>query len=130
MIVRAVALLLALAWVPINAHCLLESVPGLEFVRCCADAEAPSPAPVGDPCKDDGCCTVESSHYQVPREETAASLLLLAILVEVCPVIPEGVTLSEVATGDPPAFPPPELPSSWQFALRTALPVRAPSLAS
>jgi hypothetical protein len=50
--------------------------------------------------------------------------LVPAPSLSVLPVTPEPVGLA------PPGTAPPEYPTSWQFLLRAALPVRAPSLVS
>ena len=49
--------LLAL-WLPATFHCQLESIPGLEFVRCASDTSNQSD------CSDDGCCAVEKQQYK------------------------------------------------------------------
>ena len=117
--------LLALAWVPLTSHCRLEAIPGLEFLRCSTDAENSTE---GDPCKDGGCCSVESAKYQ-SRQQHVALVVLAAILSEHNFAVVEHCLPSEVSLGILTSAPP-ELPSSWQFTLRTALPVRAPSLLS
>lgn len=119
------ALFLVLAWLPVVAHCQMESLPGLAFLEC-ASHEAPS----GDDCNEHGCCAVESSSYQVSRhEENSVSLAL--VLFEIEPVVmtvevvlPAAINLGVLTAA------PPELARSWQFVSRTALPVRAPSFAS
>ena len=119
--------LLALAWVPLTSHCILESIPGLEFLRCACDTQLPSSS--GDPCQDDGCCAVESAQYQSPRQQDLIPIVVFAIIpAEVFgvlqPSLPPEVSLGIVTSA------PPDLTTSWQFSLRTALPVRAPSFAS
>lgn len=123
----ALIILLALAWVPLTSHCKLESLPGWEFLRCAS--EAPLTPEEGDPCDEDGCCAVEFAKYQSSRQQEIAPVLLLGIL----PADPLGALdpLHPVGAGlGIPTSLPPELPVSWQFSLRAALPVRAPSLAS
>jgi hypothetical protein len=58
-------------WLPASAHCHLETIPGLEFLRCTADGQSSK----GD-CKDNGCCSVEKSQYK--SEQQGASLQLPA----------------------------------------------------
>jgi hypothetical protein len=121
-----VVALLALAWAPLTSHCQLESVPGLEFLRCSADVQMPTEG--GDPCQEGGCCTVESATYQSPRQQEI-TLVVVAILPGdsfgfLEPPLSNEVNLGVLNTG------PPGLPTSWQFFFRTALSPRAPSLAS
>ena len=121
--------LLALAWVPLTSHCILESIPGLEFLRCACDTQLTSTSSRGDPCQDDGCCAVESAQYQSPRQQDLIPIVVFAILpaevfVVLGPSLPPKVSLGIVTSA------PPDLPASWQFSFRTALPVRAPSFIS
>ncbi|HEX7653770.1 MAG TPA: hypothetical protein VF607_09705 [Verrucomicrobiae bacterium] len=114
--------LVALLWLPASAHCVLEQVPGLSFLKC--EVAAADHTTKGDGCG--GCCTVEQSHYrseiaplQVP---TAAGLII--------PCPPLAATQSpvpaEVRQGILTAAPP-LCSSSRHFLVRTALPVRAPA---
>ena len=122
--------LAALTWVLLTSHCKIEAVPGFEFLRCATDVHEPSESErSGDPCKDAGCCSVESAQYHAPRQHEIAPVIVFDIIpmdnfgvVEQC--LPKEVSLGILTAA------PPELPTSWQFSLRTALPVRAPSLAS
>lgn len=119
--------LAAFLWLPVAAHCQLESIPGLEFLRCPTGAQS-SPGTSGH-CGDTGCCTAEKSQYKTEqfRVTLPAPDLLPASSVsvfEVADTLPEEVRLGILTAA------PPDLPTSWQFAFRTALPVRAPSIAS
>ncbi|MDA1273217.1 MAG: hypothetical protein O2960_04065 [Verrucomicrobia bacterium] len=122
-----VVALMALAWVTVTSHCQFEALPGLEFLRCATELQVPDEG--GDPCNEGGCCSVESAKYQSPRQQEMLPVVLVAIL----PVddfdmlelsLPVGVSFGILTAA------PPELQASWQFSLRTALPVRAPSLNS
>ena len=120
-----VFVLAAFLWLPVSAHCQLESVPGLEFLRCSVEtADAHSPA---NDCS--GCCAVEKSQYraeQVRLTIPAPDLLPLSFT----PTLPALTSLpAESGVGILTAAPP-ELSPSRQFLFRTALPPRAPSLAS
>jgi hypothetical protein len=121
-------LVMALVWVPLTAHCRLASVPGLEFLRC-ADHEHSGHSD-NKSCEDCGCCVQESGKYQSSRwEDRVADVrpeFVTPIDVEVLAV---GLP-SEESEGVLVAAPPPPLSTSWAFALRLALPVRAPSAAS
>jgi hypothetical protein len=121
--------LLALTWVSLTSHCRLEAVPGFEFLRCASDSDAAHPDEGGDPCQEGACCSVESSHCQAPRQQEIVAAVLPAILPQLYADVPNASLPSEINLGVPKAAPP-EIPKSWQFSLRTALPVRAPSLAS
>lgn len=117
---------LALLWVPLMSHCKLESIPGFEFLHCASDAQG-SPANPGH-CGA-GCCSVESAKYQAPRNQETTPVVVVVILPcdllsDLAQSLPPEVSLGILTAA------PPELPTSWQFTSRTALPPRAPSLAS
>lgn len=102
---------------------------GFESLRCTMDVHASDTANEGgDSCKDAGRCWIESAQYHAPRPHEIA-----AVRVAIVPVDNFGVGVQslpkEVSLGILTAAPP-EIPSSWQFIFRTALPPRAPSFAS
>jgi len=109
-------------WLPLTQHCKLESIPGLEFLRCAPDAASNSD------CSDDGCAAVESALFKCPDNSNQIFSPALVWAVFPSPVLPPA-SVAEANNLRSDAAPP-ELPTSWQFSLRTALPVRAPSLAS
>lgn len=117
--------LAAFMWLPVSAHCQLEFVPGFEFLRCNV-----TPVESHSPSKDCGsCCSVEKSQYRADqvRLNVPAPELLPSLPVTVLPEVnslPVEVSLGILTAA------PPELPQSWHFLSRTALPVRAPSIAS
>jgi len=123
-----VIVLLALVWVPLTSHCRMEALPGLEFFRCAAEAQAP--AEQGDPCDEGSCCPLETAQYQASRQDDALPILLDGLLTysDSFGVIERSLP-PEVCVGVLTAAPP-ELPASWQFYLRAAPRPRAPSLAS
>lgn len=116
--------LAAFLWLPASAHCQLETIPGLAFLRCSADTQSSH-----DPCKDGGCCAVEKSPYQ--NASLRVTLPMLDLLPMLCaPLLKVTNTLpAEVSVGILTAAPP-ELLATWHFVSRTALPARAPSFAS
>ena len=117
--------LAAFLWLPVSAHCQLESVPGLEFLRCSIKA-SDSQQPAKD-CSD--CCAVEKSQYRAEHHRLTIptpDLLLLSL----APVLPPATALPAEVSGGFLTAAPPELPTTWQFSARTALPARAPSIAS
>lgn len=123
---KAIALIVLALWGLAAMHCKLEGVPGFDFLKsCCFVDSAPSSA---KDCESDGCGAVEDGGYRA-EEQTASApqpLLILALLSSVVEApMPELQTHSFVV----PKYPP-ELPKVWQFSHRTALPPRAPSIAS
>ena len=122
--------LVALTWVLLTSHCKIEAMPGFEFLRCATDVHTPAESESGgDPCKDAGCCSIESAQYHAPRHQEIAPVVVLAIVPADNFGVVEKSLPREVSVGILTAAPP-ELPNSWQFLSRAALPVRAPSLAS
>jgi hypothetical protein len=116
---QIVGLVLMLLWVPITAHCTLEDVPGLAFLKCATDTEQERD------CEGDSCTQLESATYKI--SDTHADFLPPA-LTEIFAFIMVGFRADEqlitvIET-------PPEIPCSWQFLFRTALPPRAPSFVS
>jgi len=119
------AILTLVLWGLAAMHCQLEAVPGLGFLKSCCSVDGEGSVPRD--CGDDGCSTVEDGKYR-PEERTASAPKPQLIPAAFAPVneapIPELQAVSFIAES------PPELPRSWQFAHRTALLPRAPSLAS
>jgi len=116
--------LAAFLWLPASAHCQLESIPGLEIFQCTAESSA-----AHNSCNDDGCCSVEKSqcHAKPLRITPPTPDSLPAALV---PVLTRSHSLpAEVSLGILTAAPP-QWVKSRHFISRTALPARAPSLAS
>jgi hypothetical protein len=104
-------------------HCKLETIPGLEFLRCPSDTDASSD------CQGDGCETVESALYKVPDHQNITPEPVLDTVV-----LPSLLEREDPPCENPPCWlvtsAPPELPKVWQFSFRTALPPRAPSIVS
>lgn len=118
--------LLALLWVPITAHCLLESAGWLPKILCCSDA-----CPGGNPNQgdEDACKSIESASYKVAGERV---VLVVQVLPALITDLLESLDSLSVASGisRPSMVAAPEDPVTWQFTHRTALPPRAPSFAS
>ena len=121
--------LAAFLWLPVSAHCQLETIPGLEFLRCVSDNQS---RPNQGHCGDTGCCSAEKSQYK------SEQLRLTLPSPDLMPIPATPLTpLSNLANGLPDEVSlgiltaaPPESLKNWQFLSRTALPVRAPSIAS
>jgi hypothetical protein len=116
--------LAALLWLPLSAHCQLETVPGFEFLQC-IDAQTP-----GDTdCNDSSCCAFEKSQYQSSQVRVTIPPPDLLPLLPVA-LIETRTTVSDEVSAAAFADAPPVLPKGWQFVFRVASPPRAPSFAS
>jgi hypothetical protein len=121
--------LAAFLWLPVSAHCQLEALIGLEFLACETDSSCH-----GDPKSSSDtadCCSVEKSQYQQAAQLRVnlpsphlLPVMFMALILPAANALPP-----EVCTGILTAAPPELLPGR-HFLFRTALPVRAPSLAS
>ena len=121
---RTMMVLATLAlWFPATNHCRLESIPGLEFLRCASDANN------GSDCDGDGCETVEKGFYKIENDRPIVPAPILVVVLSLPPLLTETSPAGLVSGGESTSAPP-ELPKVWQFSLRTALPPRAPSIAS
>jgi len=121
------ALTLALIWTPLMSHCALETVPGLQFLRCAPDVH--SSASASGHCGDGACCAFESGKFHTPSHQPAAPVFIFALLpfglvADFEPVFPPEVSLGVLTSA------PPGLSTAWQFSLRAAPLSRAPSLVS
>ena len=123
----AVALMLALVWLPAASCCLIDA-SGLLAKRDCCSKEHSQTTPGPGNC-DQPCGELARANF-LPQDTQP---LVFA---------PVGVLLFEASTflteiqrpigigRELPATAPPELAGHWQFSFRTALPPRAPSFAS
>lgn len=117
---------LAFAWAPITSHCQLEILPGLDFLACCDHEEESGPHQDND-CEQDGCATVESGDYKTQDRQAFVTPPVLAAILAISGVCSEA---SDRTADIILATSPPEELHTWQFVLRAALPVRAPSIVS
>ena len=119
--------LAAFLWLPVSAHCQLEIVTGLEFLACPTEGDCHDNQSSGR--SDTGCCSVEKSEYKSNRSLlTPPSPYFVALYSRI--VLAAADTLpAQVSVGILTAAPP-EFLKTWHFVSRTALPVRAPSIAS
>ena len=119
-------LLLALVWAAASNHCKLEQIPGLALLACADHANETPSEDRG--CDTDGCAfeiqlyKTESAQASIPSPTFLFTLFLGPLFDE--PVAPAAV--SHVLPDAAPVV----LTRVWQFAYRTALPPRAPSLLS
>ena len=115
---RGVLSFVALAlWLVATHHCQLENVLGLTFLRCA------SPTATSSHCEGDSCQIVESGVYKISDTRAYVPVAPLVVVIVPAEVLEDSATAASEAL-------PPELPQSWQFISRTALPIRAPSIAS
>ena len=123
-----VAILLATLWLPLTSHCLIESLSGSAFLPCSSEHTHDSSSDESSH-EQEGCCALEASQYHLPKKQESASVFVvtlppLGLTGEILASLPAEVCLGVLTAA------PPELLSTWQFVTRSALPVRAPSLAS
>jgi len=119
-------LLLVALWPLVASHCRMEQLPGFEFLACASEDSGETHQ---QGCETDSCASVESGLYKtedgthaVPTPPMCLSPFLGASLLDAVHSAGAESLALDVA--------PPHLRSSWQFAFRTALPPRAPSLVS
>jgi hypothetical protein len=123
----AVALVLALVWLPAASCCLIDASGLLGKPDCCSNNHS---KPVSVPGNCDKPCAALASATFLPQQAQpvifAPDSVWLFTLNDCLPEIqrPAG------ANRDLPATAPPEVAGHWQFSFRTALAPRAPSLAS
>ncbi len=118
-----ICLALALIWVGMPVHCLVEPLANGTVFSCANEQDCNSPADKG--CDDDFCNSLESAKYFSKRHVVVVAVPVFQAL----DILPEErAPKSEafaVSTGfDPLDF----LHASWQFGHRTAAAPRAPSL--
>jgi len=122
---RMVGWLLVALWLPVTQHCLVETITGLGYLSCCTHSDA-IPHQDND-CDEDACAVVESGDYFVPDN----SFCLVPALVLVADLCADKLFDLKDWTGVQrhlPGLAPDALGRSWQFLLRAAPSIRAPSL--
>lgn len=117
---QVVGLFFLVLWVPITAHCTLESISALAFLKCAGDGPESN-----NQCNGDACSQLETATYKVSDSHTDFLLLSFTawspLLILEFPPGEQAITVVNS---------PPEIRRSWQFSFRTALPPRAPSFVS
>jgi hypothetical protein len=121
-------LALAVLWLPVSVHCQLEQLPGLEFLSCCDHEDTTAPHQ-DDDCEGDACAVIESGLYKFEDQQASAPAPDFGAL-EFAAFPSDQALIPAVVGGPVGSTAPPEFSRIWQFTSRTALPPRAPSLAS
>ncbi|MBI3878564.1 MAG: hypothetical protein HY301_00665 [Verrucomicrobia bacterium] len=119
--------LLAVLWLPMTSHCLLEDAGLIHHDKCCEQGDGTDEH---DHDAADGACQIEKAGFQLPKFQRVLAEALpdfhspqiaLDELLRVETIPPDILTC---------AGPPPTLRATWQFSSRSALPPRAPSFVS
>lgn len=117
---KSFCLLLAILWVPITQHCLLESAKG-GAIQCEHSGKTP--------CAHDGCRTIESGSYKTDSgtaKLASPAVLAFAWLYWIA-ATPE-LDFGDARIADEELSRPLNWVPAWQFVRRAALSPRAPSL--
>lgn len=121
---KFVALLLLALWLPATQHCDLEAAGFLHQEEHATHADESC----SHACKNDVCATVEGAAYsKISASLTVPppTVTVLFVLAEITSLIRETPGSDIAREGGPPEIQ--ALTRTWQFARRTALPVRAPN---
>jgi hypothetical protein len=119
---KVMAVVLALLWVPVTGHCLMENAGFIAADACCADA-----APAHGHEDSHGACQVESNQFAAHKEDFLQSMVIVAVVIlDLAAFESTAVTSAISASGVAPV----DLRPSWHLDLCTSLPARAPSLLS
>lgn len=122
-----VAMVLLAAWLPASSHCLLE-IAGLIHGNDCHATVHGHNHGAEEPGHDaaDGNCQIEAGNYRLPKPGSFALSpdFMPCLLLSLAPPVSD---LTASVPGFRANAPPPELPVTWCFVWRTALPPRAPS---
>ena len=113
--------MLAVLWVPITSHCAWEDIPSLQMFQC-----APDTAESSD-CDEDACVQVETASYKISDPQIAVPPPLSNLLTLLSPSL---LQIPPAEQPSPATAAPMEIPITWQFFSRSALPPRAPSFVS
>ena len=123
----AVALMLALVWLPAVSCCLVDASGWLGKKDCCSKEHSPSVPSPGN-C-DQPCGTLAAAHY-FPQQYQSLLITPVGVLLFGCADILTELQSFAGMGRELPATAPPELAGHWQFSFRTALSPRAPSFVS
>jgi hypothetical protein len=123
----AIAMLLALLWLPAVSCCLIEASGLLDQRKCCSHEQThpvSGPGACDKPC---GALAVATYLSQQDQLGPIATLVLVCCENASFQITPQE---GELAALELPSTAPPELSGHWQFSYRTALSPRAPSFIS
>lgn len=122
----AVAMVLLAIWMPATMCCALERAGVPFFDNCCADETSHDNSKA--PCTDKSCCLLDAGRYTAQITPPIALLPLDALALVPWALVdtPQRPQPDSYSSG----LAPPELPVTWQFSFRAALPPRAPSIIS
>jgi hypothetical protein len=122
-----VALMLLALWMPATSLCLIERAGWFANDNCCPSSS--QSAPNSQSSGEATCCALASATYEANNNQTvavASPIVAFLVLWDLTAVVEELNTPQSVSLSPSP----PDLPVTWQFSLRTALPPRAPSFVS
>jgi hypothetical protein len=121
------ALVLAIMWLPISAHCEIEAATGLEFLACDNGHSEQQAHHKDASCQDDSCVEVEGGLYRIDDSPTSVPAALLATAYLIC--FSDGLANpGELSIAFPQAPPRhPDLLLPWQFIERCTGSPRAPT---
>ena len=125
-VIKQVVVLLALAlWLPAMNHCSLETVGLIPIDECCASEEPSSDSPISGHSCEEGCKLIEEAGYKLQDNNIHSVIPVLTLLFEI--PLPEETAIFDAPLIDTSPSKTLYLP---QFVIQTALPIRAPSVAS
>jgi len=122
-----IAILLAFAYPLAAGYCLFEKANLVTPVDCCAETTSHEHDEKSS-CGGYGCCPIEYAVYSSLDSGTAdlttppADVIFLTVVL--LTELRVEVSVAQLERS------PPDIPKSWQFSYRTALPPRAPSFVS
>lgn len=123
-LMRSIVVVVAVLWLPMTMHCQLERLPALSFLPC---GEYPEQASHQESdCEMDGCAVVESGLYLSSHSHSEFRVSFPHTLYRAPESMPEVISNCEKPRHL--STVPPDFPKTWQFAFRTALLPRAPSV--
>jgi hypothetical protein len=120
-----VAVVLLALWLPATRCCTLEGAGVSGFADCCIDEGTDSQPE--QPCDGDTCCQLEKGIYKLEQVSIGISAPEISVPGDLVNAL---MADHDVSIASAPSSSPPDLPVSWQFSYRAALPARAPSIAS
>lgn len=115
---------MALLYMRASSNCLLEGAGFVEAVDCCIEENSHGQG-AESPSGEYGCCPIEYAVYSSFDSGLTELVIPPLDLAFLSAVLPPQVPVEISAVQQ--ERPPPDLPKSWQFVFRTALPPRAPS---